>query len=387
MIFSNLPRLAFRFSRCTLRRLRVTAAIVLTPLAVIGLAEEDISTSRRTAVVRAVERVSPSVVSVQVIYSEPVVYRYRDPFFDRFFPLSPHGLRLRRGERERISSGSGLIVSADGHILTNDHVIRGAGRFKRVEISLSDGRQLEAVYVASDQVMDLAILKVEADDLPVAPLGESGDILVGEWAIAVGNPFALGRSASIGIVSGIDRDFGEPQGKYFYRDMIQTDAAINRGNSGGPLANALGEVIGINSFIYTGSNESIGSIGIGFAIPIDAGKRFLKDISIHGRVRQGWTGIAELLDITELQAKYLELPDAKGAIVLQVSVDSPAYLAGVDRGEVIVGINGEVVHNAQDAKGILKGLRVGETCTLKLFRDGERRAVTFTLEPVRQRQY
>jgi len=338
-------------------------------------------------VVRAFERVNPSVVSILTTHRERVVYRYRDPFFDLFFPMSPFGSQLLRGEREHVSGGSGLIVSEDGHILTNDHVLGEVRRVLRLEISLPDGRRLKAKYLASDHFIDLAILKVEADDLPVAPLGESGDILVGEWAIAIGNPFALGTSPSIGIISGIDRDFGEPQGKYFYRDMIQTDAAINRGNSGGPLVNALGEVIGINSFIITG-DESIGSAGVGFAIPIDAGKRFLDEISTYGRVRQGWTGIAEIRDITPRQAEYLELPDASGAIVVQVSVDSPAYLAGVDRLDVIVGINGEVTRSAQDVRGILKALRVGETCVLDLYRDGRRQSVSFALEEVqRQRWY
>ena len=368
-----------------LPRLLMAAAMSLTCLPATTFAHGDIADSRETAVVRAVDRVAPSVVSIHAIHTQPVVYRYRDPFFDLFFPMSPYGSQLLRGERDHVSGGSGLIVSEDGHILTNDHVIGNVRRIKRLEISLPDGRRVDAKYVASDHVIDLAVLRVEADDLPVAPLGESGDILVGEWAIAIGNPFALGRSASIGIISAIDRDFGEPQGKYFYRDMIQTDAAINRGNSGGPLVNALGEVIGINSFIYTGSEESVGSVGVGFAIPIDSGKKFLDEVSTHGRVRQGWTGIAEIHDISKRQAEYLELPDAHGAIVLQVSVDSPAYLAGVERGDVIVGVNAEIARSAQDVKGILKGLRVGETCVLDLFRDGERQSVSFVLEEIRQR--
>ena len=231
-----------------LPRLLMAAAMPLTCLPATTFAHGDIAASRETAVVRAVDRVAPSVVSIHAIHTQPVVYRYRDPFFELFFPMSPYGSQLLRGERDHVSGGSGLIVSEDGHILTNDHVIGNVRRIKRLEISLPDGRRVDASYVASDHVIDLAVLRVEADDLPVAPLGESGDILVGEWAIAIGNPFALGRSASIGIISAIDRDFGESQGKYFYRDMIQTDAAINRGNSDGPLVNALGEVIGINSF-------------------------------------------------------------------------------------------------------------------------------------------
>lgn len=387
MILSQLHWPVFCLSRAAQRRF-VSATVTIGLLPAILPAEQDISSSRRTAVVRAIERVTPSVVSILATHRERVVYRYRDPMFDLFFPMSPFGSQLLRGERDRVSTGSGLIVSKDGHILTNDHVVGKVRHIFRLEISLPDGRQLEAKHVASDHVLDLAILKVEADDLPVAPLGQSGDILVGEWAIAIGNPFALGISPSIGIISGIDRDFGEPQGKYFYRDMIQTDAAINRGNSGGPLVNALGEVIGINSFIYTASSESIGSIGVGFAIPIDAGKKFLDEISTHGRVRQGWTGIAEIQDVTRRHAEYLELPDASGAIVVQVSVDSPAYLAGVDQLDVIVGINGEVARSAQDVKGILKALRVGETCELDLYRDGKRQSVSFVLEEVqRQRWY
>ena len=356
------------------------------PAAALG-ADDGISASRQTAVVRAVERAKASVVSVDAIHREPVLYPYRDPFFELFFPMSPFGSQLLRGERDRTSGGSGLIVSEDGHILTNDHVIGDVRRIRRLEVSLPDGRRFPARYVASDHYIDLAVLQVEADDLPVAPLGESGDILVGEWAIAVGNPFGLGPSASIGIISAIDRDFSEPEGTYFYRDMIQTDASINPGNSGGPLANALGEVIGINSFIYTGGKQSIGSIGIGFAIPIDTGKRFLDEVRTHGRVRRGWTGIAGILDITQRAADHLGLPDTDGAIVAQVVVDSPAYLAGVDRGDVIVGINGEDTRNAQDVKGVLQGLRVGETCALELYRDGERQTISFSLEERRQRWY
>ena len=360
------------------------AVLALTPAAVEVGAADDLATSRRTSVVRAVERVQASVVSVQAIHRESVVYRYgyRDPFFDLLFPMSP----LYREERDRVSGGSGLIVSEDGHILTNDHVIGDARRRPRLEVTLADGRTLPARYVASDHYIDLAVLQVEDGDLPVAPLGESGDILVGEWAIAIGNPFGLGPSVSAGVVSAIDRDFSEPEGTYFYRDMIQTDASINPGNSGGPLANALGEVIGINSFIYTGGKQSIGSIGIGFAIPIDTGKRFVDEVRTHGRVRRGWTGIASIRDVTQRLADYLGLPDTDGAFVAQVVVDSPAYLAGVDRGDVIVGINGEDTRSAQDVKGILQGLRVGETCALELYRDGERQTISFSLDE-RQRWY
>ena len=343
----------------------------------------DIDSSRRTAVVRAVERVQPTVVSIHVIHREPVVYRYRDPFREFFFPYSPY--RYYRDERDKVSGGSGLVVSKEGHVLTNGHVIGDRQGLRRVEISLTDGRTLEATSVTLDPHTDLAVLQVDAPDLPVAPLGTSGDILVGEWAIAIGNPFDLGPTVSIGVVSAVDRDFQKPQGDYYYRDMIQTDAAINPGNSGGPLVNAAGEVIGINSFIFTGGEYSFGSIGIGFAIPIDAARRFLDEVRVHGRVRQPWTGIVQLRDLTQRLADYLELDDTDGALVVKVAVESPAYVADLQRGDVIVAINGEPVRSADEAWGILRGLAVGGACQLEVVRAGERRQVSF--DPAEQSRW
>lgn len=340
-------------------------------------ASDAIDATRRTAVVRAVERVQPAVVSVHVVHREDVVYRYRDPFREFFYPNSPY--RYYRDERSKVSGGSGLIVSSEGHVLTNGHVIGDRRRLRRVEISLTDGRTLKATSVTSDPHSDLAVLHVDAPDLPVAPLGLSDDILVGEWAIAIGNPFDLGPTVSIGVVSAVDRDFEEPQGDYYYRDMIQTDAAINPGNSGGPLVNALGEVIGVNSFIYTGGNYSFGSIGIGFAIPIDAARRFLDEVRVHGRVRQAWTGIVQLRDLTERLADYLEMESTDGALVVQVAVESPAYVADLQRGDVVTAINAEPVRSADEAWGILRGLPVGGRCELEIVRMGEQRTVSFDL--------
>ena len=343
-------------------------------------AAEDLEESRRTAIVRAVERVKPAVASIQVIHTEPVYYRYR-PFHDFFFPFS-QSPRLFRGYRDRVSGGSGLVVTEDGHVLTNDHVI-GRSRSRvapKIEVSLPDGRSLPARYVSSDFKIDLAVLKVDADDLPVARLGDSDDIVVGEWAIAIGNPFDLGPAVSAGVVSALDLDFPEPQGDYYYRDMIQTDASINPGNSGGPLANALGEVIGINSFIYTANEYDIGSIGIGFAIPINYARRFLDEIATHGRVRRPWTGILELQNLTPRLAEYLDLPGTDGALVVSVATGSPAYEADLERGDVIVRVNGEYLENAEEAKEILESLRVGETCRLDLYQNGRHVPVSFGVE-------
>lgn len=331
------------------------------------MAVDAIRASRRTAVVQAIERVQPAVVSVHVTYRERVlVRRFRqDPFFDLFAPF------MVPGERDRTSTGSGFIVDQAGHILTNAHVVGDPERLLRIDIALPDGRSLEARHVASDHAFDLAALQVEARDLPVAPLGDSSDILIGEWAIAIGNPFDLGPTASIGLVSALNRNFTKPQNGYYYRNMIQTDAAINPGNSGGALVNAAGEVIGVNSFIYTGGDYSIGSIGIGFAIPINAARSFLVEVEQHGQPRQPWTGILYLQDLTRLLAEQLSLASTDGALVVQITPDSPADEAGLERGDVILAVNQERVRNVDDAIAMLKGFRVDEECYLDVIRFGE----------------
>ena len=335
---------------------------------------DEISASRRTAVVRAVELAQPSVVSIHVTYRQQVVYRYRDPFMDFFFPNS-----LIPGEQERTSSGSGIIVSKAGYVLTNDHVVGRRDNPYKISVSLPDNRSYDAKYIDTYPSYDLAILKVEAPDLPVAHLGNSDDILVGEWAVAIGNPFDLGPTVSVGVVSAVKRDFSEPQGNYYYRDMIQTDAPINPGNSGGPLVNALGEVIGVNSFIYTGSEYSIGSTGIGFAIPISAGRSFLQEIELHGKMRQPWTGIVRLLNLSDAMVEYLGLPSADGALIFQEVPDSPAALAGLERGDVIVQIDEKKVRSPVEARNILQGFKVGDSCAITFLREGQTRTCHLTI--------
>ena len=325
-----------------------------------------VESTRRTAVVRAVEKVQPSVVSIYVTYRERIIYRYRDPFF-RMFPFYRYG-----GEKEHTFGGSGLVVSEDGHILTNDHVVRTPQSPDRITVSIPGEKTYDAEYVGSYMHFDLAVLKVEATDLPVAPRGNSDDILVGEWAIAIGNPFSLGGSVSAGVVSAVNRDFPNPRAHgYTYRDMIQTDASINQGNSGGPLVNALGEVIGINSFIVTESDYDIGSIGIGFAIPINSAAIFLEEILEYGRVRQPWHGIV-LQGITPRLAEYLELPTTDGALVVKVHGESPAYEAGLERGDVLIAIDSDRVGDPDHAILLLNGFRVDDECGLTILRGGDR---------------
>lgn len=355
--------------------LGLTAALLL-PLPSAG-SDDTVDGSRRNAVVRAVERVQPAVVSVHVIHRESVVYSYMDPMLEQFFRGSPFGRRYyRQGYRDRVSGGSGFLIDEDGTVLTNAHVL-AQGQVVRIEVSLPDGRTFEATDAHRDEALDLAVVQIEGEDLPVAPLSGSGDILVGEWAIAIGNPFDLGPTVSIGVISAIDRDFPERQGDYFYRDMIQTDAAINPGNSGGPLVNALGEVVGINSFIYTGGEYSLGSIGIGFAIPVSAASRFLSEIRTHGRVRSPWHGIADLQNLTPRLAEYLELDGTDGAVVVRVMMGSPADQAGVGRGDVILSVNGEPISTESEAWSLLQGLRVDEECEFEVVRSGKRQTLRF----------
>ena len=355
------------------------ARSLLIPLLLAGAAaaEDPVTASRRNAVVRAVERVQPSVVSVRVVHREQVRFRYRSPL-DMFF-RGPFGPRYYRGQQDRVLEGSGFIVDSEGFVLTNAHLL-GSRRIREAEVSLPDGRLFQVRSGNVDVALDLAVLKIDGSDLPVAPLAESDHLLVGEWAIAIGNPFDLGPTVSIGVISAIDRDFEEPQGDYFYRDMIQTDAAINPGNSGGPLVNALGEVVGVNSFIYTGGEYSLGSIGIGFAIPIGAAHRFLDEMRIHGRVRLPWHGIVDLQDLTPRWANYLELDIRKGTVVMQVTADSPAYEADLGRGDVIVDINGEAIGSASEAWSVLRGLRVDQDCSLDIIRGGQPLTIEFRIQ-------
>jgi len=319
---------------------------------------QSLAASRRTALTTAVERVAPAVVTVQT----ETVQRVPVDFFEFF-------MGGRSGERRNAGIGSGFVVRADGVIVTNAHVVAGASS---VSIAMRDGTTYGATVVGLDETNDLAVLRIKASGLPVAPLGQSGDVLVGEWAIAIGNPFGfvLGNtepSVSVGVISAVGRNLaGRGDGSGVYVDMIQTDAAINPGNSGGPLVNAVGEVIGVNSSIYSPSG---GSVGLGFAIPIDRTKRIVEDLLEHGAVRQPWVGIR------------LRTPDAQsarevavaGALVARVVPGSPAERAGVEVGDQIVGAGTRPVRNPFDWEARLLDLRVGEALTITVRRGrGER---------------
>jgi serine protease Do len=272
----------------------------------------------------------------------------------------------RSGERRNAGIGSGFVVRSDGVIVTNAHVIAGASR---VSVAMRDGTTYEATVVGADESNDLAVVRIKAKDLPVAPLGRSADLIVGEWTIAIGNPFGfvLGNnepSVSVGVVSAVGRNLagrGEASGASI--DMIQTDAAINPGNSGGPLVNATGEVIGVNSSIYSPSG---GSVGLGFAIPIDRTKRIVEDLLEYGSVRQPWVGI-------RLQTPRADNPRdvaKSGAIVARVVPGSPAEKAGVRVGDQLTGAGTRPVRNPFDWEARLLDLRVGEALPITVQRAG-----------------
>jgi serine protease Do len=316
---------------------------------------EAISAQRKTAITSAVARVAPAVVTVQTEVIEAVPADFYEQFFGG-----------RSGRRTSAGLGSGFIVRPDGVIVTNAHVVSGA---TRISVALRDGTTYQAKLLGSDETNDLAVIKIEAKDLPVAPLGSSSNLLIGEWAIAIGSPFGFllantEPSVTAGVVSGTGRNLAaESNGAGIYVDMIQTDASINPGNSGGPLVNALGEVIGVNSSIYTPSG---GSIGLGFAIPINRVKRVTEDLLAHGVIRRPWVGI-------KLQTPAPGAPrvQARGVLVSSVVPGSPAAKAGVQPGDYLVQSRDRQIHSAYDWEAERLELRVGEDVPL-VFRRGSR---------------
>jgi serine protease Do len=263
------------------------------------------------------------------------------------------------------SLGSGFIIRADGYIVTNNHLVDTASDIK---VKLPDGRDFPAKLVGRDEKTDLALLKIDAQGLPVLPFGDSEKLQVGQAVMAIGNPFGLEGTVTTGIVSAKGRIIGEGP----YDDFIQTDASVNPGNSGGPLVNAAGQVVGINTAI---ASQSGGSVGIGFAIPINGAKAILPQLEANGRVTRGWLGVS-VQPMTDALAKALHLPAAKGALVAQVVEGSPAAKAGFQPGDVIMDLAGRAVTKESDLPRLVAAIPIGQDVTVKVIRDD--RAVTLT---------
>ena len=329
-----------------------------------------ISSSRQNAITRAVESVSPAVVGINVVKIERYVQRSLfddDPFWQMFFPPRTYQQKVK-------SLGSGFLISPDGYILTNEHVIDNASE---IVVTTTAGRQYKAKVVGSDYVYDVALLKIEGSSFPFIVLGNSDDIIIGEWVIALGNPFGLfdisaKPTVTVGVVSATDMDFkGELQvGGKSYTGMIQTDAAINGGNSGGPLVNSLGQCIGINTFIISGSSYEKTSVGIGFAIPINRVKKLLPELKKIGKIdRISHIGI-EVDNINLLVARMLNISPGDGVIVSRVSKDGPAKANGIKKGDVIVGVNGYRVHNVREFNYMINNIDIinNSEITFKIYR-------------------
>ncbi len=337
---------------------------------------QGITSLRRSAIVTAAQRVSPSVVSVsvvatRVVRADPFQGMFRDEFFERFFPPTEY--------RERVSGlGSGVIVDRSGLVLSNEHVVRNA---EEIAVTLPDGRQFPATLLGASAIYDLSVLRIKGERLPVAPLGDSDDLMVGEWAIAIGNPFGYllndpQPSVSAGVISATHRDVKSTATESgVYKDMLQTDAAINPGNSGGPLVNGDGEVIGINTFIFT---QSGGSIGLGFAIPINLAKRVVDEVTRYGRVRAAWPGMS-LQPVTPALARRLGFAEAAGWVVSDVIATGPAARGGVKVGDRVRKVNGRVINTLDDVQRSIYGAGVGDRITLVVEREGKTLTHSFIL--------
>ena len=365
---------------------RIRPGVFLLMLAILivvsaARADEGIHLSRRNAIVQAIERAAPAVVSINVVQTRPEVPPlFRD--FWEFFDLPTPRQRMRN--RRVDSVGSGFIIDAEGHILTNYHVLEGASAI--ASVTLPDGRALEAEIVGVDPRTDLALLKAQGSDLPVAVLGESDDLYTGEWVIAIGNPFGPLISdpqptVSVGVVSAKERRLSPTIGKgeRLYQKMIQTDAAINPGNSGGPLVNANGQVIGVNTMIFS---QSGGNVGLGFAIPIRRARRVATELKQYGRRRDPWAGF-KVEDVAGLHRDFLHQQDIAidyGCLVVNILRDSPAYRAGLRPGDVIVSIAGQSVMRSLDIDFAIWDHFVGDAISIGVDRRGERQAFTFVLE-------
>ncbi|NOZ75165.1 MAG: trypsin-like serine protease [FCB group bacterium] len=343
--------------------------------------QTDISLSRETALTQAIRKVSPAVASINVIQLKEYATRspFNDPFFQYFFPYQLH--------REQVkSSGTGVVISPDGYVLTNNHVVEDA---LKILVTLPGGEEHQASVVGTDKVTDVALLKLDGSDYPYAELGNSDDLMIGEWAIALGNPYGLfdvnkQPTATAGIISAVNLDFGRQESGQVYQDMIQTDASINPGNSGGPLVNSMGQVIGINTFIFTGSSRERGSVGIGFAIPINRAREIAEELKNSGRIDRSFSTGLQVQPLNRRIAEYLGIPFSAGVIIVDISDNSAAEKAGLEAADVITEVEGTKVTSARDIFDVIEeeDLRPGDKVRMRIYRDGRYKTLNMKLGKV-----
>ena len=342
---------------------------------------QALNDSRQNIITETVKKVSPAVVGISVTeirqYRDPFGSFFDDPFFRQFF--GDRGTQNRKVQ----GLGSGYIISPDGYILTNDHV---AGNASEITVTLTNGNHYPAKIIGTDPVSDICLLKIEGGDFPFISLGNSDDIIIGEWVIALGNPFGLFNindkpTVTVGVISAIGMNL-EPINNRYYLNMIQTDAAINGGNSGGPLVNSLGDVIGMNTLIFTAGGAQ-GSIGLGFAISINKVKRIVTELKEKGEIDRNFDIGLRIQSIDEGIANYYNLPSTKGVIITQVAPASPAVKAGLKVGDLIVEVDGFRINNEQTLVGVFQEFRRGQIVDIKIIRDNEELIKKMKLEKIR----
>lgn len=323
--------------------------------------------------VEIAERVTPAVVHIQVTkeiqapsIGHPDIF---DDFFRDFFPHSPFErrsprLRKKNSPQKKYKQegmGSGVIVSADGYILSNNHVVQEASE---ITVTLKDKRTFKGKVIGTDPKTDLAVLKIEGSDFPYVFLGDSDQLKVGEWVLAIGNPFGLSQTVTSGIISAKGR---ANVGIVDYEDFIQTDAAINPGNSGGPLINLRGEIVGINTAILS---KSGGYQGIGFSIPVNMANKIMQQLIDTGTVQRGWLGV-QIREVSPELAEAFNFPKNQGALVEDLSKEGPAYKAGLRSGDIIVSFNGKPVDSVNTLRNLVAGTSAGVKTAIVVFRDGK----------------
>ena len=344
----------------------LVAIVVAAPLGYAALPQAQ-DTQELPSLAPMLEQVTPAVVNIATqghveIRTNPL---FNDPFFRRFFnvPAQPR-------QRKTQSLGSGVIIDADqGLVVTNNHVIANADQ---ITVKLRDGRNLKAELVGSDPDTDLAVVKIAGERLTAVPLANSDKLRVGDYVVAIGNPFGLGQTVTSGIISALARS---GLGITGYEDLIQTDASINPGNSGGALVNLRGELVGINTAIYS---QSGGNIGIGFAIPTNMVRQITDQLVEYGEVRRGFLG-AQLQDLDPDLAGAFGITTRNGAVLVNIIEGSPAHQAGLQPGDVVTSVNGKPVANAADLRNQVGLKRIGEKVKLQVIREGKQKTVTATV--------
>ncbi len=343
----------------------------------------DITSSRQNAITEAVKKCSPAIVGISVtevqqISADPFGGMFTDPFFQQFFQNVPR----RMYNQEIHGLGTGFLISSDGYILTNDHV---AGSAKKIVVTMTSGEKYDAEIIGTDKVADVALLKIKGKNLPYLKFANSDDVIIGEWAIAFGNPFGLfdinaKPTVTVGVVSNTGVSF--PQEGRVYRNMIQTDAAISSGNSGGPLVNSLGEVIGMNTVIFSTAQtgRGAGSIGIGFSIPINRVMRTVDFIKTGGKVDREFVPGLLVQEIDEQMARSYRLEKKEGVVVVQIMRNSAAERAGIEPGDIILEVDGTKINRSDDLQVIISDGSVGETLTVTVLRGDERITKKMKLE-------